>query len=915
VRSRRALVVGLAALLLTPGAAGIPDAPSDSSLPQITPVIFGTLGSNGWYVSNVTVNWRVDGPPILRWQGCDPATFTTDTTGARLACEATSEGGTVRIEITIKVDKTPPTATPSPSPQPNGNGWHRAPLTVGFVGSDAMSGPNAGSCTTQAYSGPDTSSREITGTCRDLAGNTSNPSSYTIKYDATRPTATPSPSPQPNAHGWHRAPLTVRFVGSDAMSGPDPASCTTQAYSGPDTSSREITGTCRDLAGNASDASTYTVKYDATRPTATPSPSPQPNAHGWHRAPLTVGFVGSDAMSGPDQPSCTAPQGYSGPETSSREITGTCKDLAGNTSNPSTYTIKYDATRPTATPSPSPQPNGNGWHRAPLTVGFVGSDAMSGPDQPSCTAPQGYSGPETSSREITGTCKDLAGNTSNPSTYTIKYDITPPQARANSRDPDANGWYNHVLRVDFMATDEMSGFDRCDLPKDYTGPDSAAATVSGTCIDKAGNSDVAFLSFKYDGTAPLVNNALPTRPPEPSGWYTKPVVFGFQGSDVLAGIDSCPDVNYDGPDGASVSITGACLDKAGNRGMKSFPLKYDDTGPAVSAVATRGPDANGWYNHPLAVSFAGSDTASGVQSCMPAQGYEGPDSVFAVVTGTCVDKAGNVGLGSLGLKYDSTAPQVSGAIPDRVPDGNGWYNHPLTVNFYGTDATSQVDACTAAGYAGPDNPGASIAGSCRDRAGNQSGASAFAIMYDGTAPSVTGLRIKAGNRSTTLSWDASPDTSAVEIVRRSGKRGAGQTVYRGTGKTFTDPKLENGVRYRYTVTGYDEARNAATREVAATPTAPLMSPQAGATVSAPPRLVWKAAEKATYYNVQVWHRGRVFSAWPTGTSIQLRRSWTYAGRRYRLTAGRYRWYVWPGYGRRAEKKFGRLLGSSSFVVR
>jgi hypothetical protein len=440
--------------------------------------------------------------------------------------------------------------------------------------------------------------------------------------------------------------------------------------------------------------------------------------------------------------------------------------------------------------------------------------------------------------------------------------------------------------------------------------------VTGSCTDKAGNTTgPKSYTLKYDATKPQVTGVTPS--PDPSGWYTQPVVFGFQGNDPTpgSGLDSCPAVTYDGPDGADAAVTGACLDKAGNVGTRLFPLKYDDTGPAVIPTATRVPDSNGWYNHQLSVSFAGSDSASGLASCASPQRYEGPDSVFAVVTGTCTDNAGNVGLGSLALKYDATAPQVAGASTDRAPDGNGWFNHRLTVSFHGSDATSQIDACTVAGYAGPDNPSASVSGSCRDRAGNQSGADAFAFRYDASAPSLISLTVKAGNRSALLTWNASPDTSLVEIVRTAGARGLGVTVYRGTGRSFTDTRLANGVRYRYTLKGYDEARNVATREAAATPTAPLFSPRAGATVSAPPQLVWKAVEKATYYNVQVWRRGKIFSAWPTGTSVQLRRAWKYAGRSYRLSPGRYNWYVWPGYGRRAQKKFGPLLGSSSFVVK
>ena len=198
--------------------------------------------------------------------------------------------------------------------------------------------------------------------------------------------------------------------------------------------------------------------------------------------------------------------------------------------------------------------------------------------------------------------------------------------------------------------------------------------------------------------------------------------------------------------------------------------------------------------------------------------------------------------------------------------------------------------------------------------GNTSGTGAFGLKYDATAPGVTGLTAKARNRSVELSWVASADASRVEIVRTAGARAVKATVYRGAGRTFTDTGLENGVRHRYEVTAYDEAENTASGSVEALPQAPLFGPAAGAKVSAPPVLAWRAVEGATYYNVQVWHKRRVLSMWPSGTSLRLKRSWTYKGKRYHLTPGRYRWYVWPGLGQRAQKRYGRLIGSSSFVV-
>jgi hypothetical protein len=169
--------------------------------------------------------------------------------------------------------------------------------------------------------------------------------------------------------------------------------------------------------------------------------------------------------------------------------------------------------------------------------------------------------------------------------------------------------------------------------------------------------------------------------------------------------------------------------------------------------------------------------------------------------------------------------------------------------------------------------------------------------------------VKAGNGSATITWSASTDTALVEVRR------GDAVVYAGGGTSFKDAGLKNGTVYRYAVSAYDEAANQATASVAARPTGPLVTPAAGAVVSSPPRLAWAPVPRATYYNVQLWRKGRILSLWPRGTSLKLPRTWTYKGKRYRLTPARYRWYVWPGYGRRSQTRFGKLLGSSSFSMR
>jgi hypothetical protein len=98
-----------------------------------------------------------------------------------------------------------------------------------------------------------------------------------------------------------------------------------------------------------------------------------------------------------------------------------------------------------------------------------------------------------------------------------------------------------------------------------------------------------------------------------------------------------------------------------------------------------------------------------------------------------------------------------------------------------------------------------------------------------------------------------------------------------------------------------------------TGTGRLFAPAPGASVKRAPLLQWAAVRGASYYNVQIVRNGTIFSAWPKGTSLKLPRSWLYHGSHFRLHRGVYRWYVWPGLGTRSANKYGRMVGSSSFL--
>ncbi len=89
-------------------------------------------------------------------------------------------------------------------------------------------------------------------------------------------------------------------------------------------------------------------------------------------------------------------------------------------------------------------------------------------------------------------------------TVTIRIDRSPPTVLGGiaSRPPDHDGWYTAPVDVRYSGTDALSGLASCTTGR-YAGADSAAAAVSGTCTDVAGNRSTPYAyALRYDATAP-----------------------------------------------------------------------------------------------------------------------------------------------------------------------------------------------------------------------------------------------------------------------------------------------------------------------------------------------------------------------------------------------------------------------------
>lgn len=492
----------------------------------------------------------------------------------------------------------------------------------------------------------------------------------------------------------------------------------------------------------------------------------------------------------------------------------------------------------------------------------------------------------------------------------------------------SSGWYNTNVLLAFTWD-----------PVGYVPPASQGClganvasdgTFSFTCTvhyDTGGDASLS-VTVKRDANPPAVNGASFSRGPDANGWYSHPFSVSFSGTDPGSGsgIASCSSPSYGGPDTGGATLTGTCSDQAGNvsAAASSAVFKYDATPPSVSVSLSRGPDSGDWYNQPVAFSASGADSLSGLASCTSGT-FPGSQSA------SCTDSAGNVGSAGVSVKYDGSGPTIDSISFDRAPDSNGWYNHPVQIVFHGSDGGSGIGSCTAVTYTGPDTANTTVNGNCRDNAGNSTGGASAPFKYDSTPPTITNVGTDWDDGTATLSWRASPDTREIAVERAPGKDGAAlSTLFKGLASTFQDTGLQNKVKYAYTITGFDEAGNKAVETVSIVPGAKLYSPARGGAVSSPPLLAWRPVEGASYYNLQLYFgvgnalrrvasvavSGRkVLSAWPVQPRYRLKKTWKYKGKKRTLARGHYRWYVYPGLGKRSANKYGPVIGSSDFFVR
>ncbi len=183
-----------------------------------------------------------------------------------------------------------------------------------------------------------------------------------------------------------------------------------------------------------------------------------------------------------------------------------------------------DKLPPVTTAALSPQPNSASWNNSNVTVTLNSSDnepggtgvkqitySASGAQTIASTVVAGSSTSFTIGTEGITTIMffgtDNAGNADAPNALIIRLDKTPPNITGSaSPAPNANGWNNTNVTVSFQCVDSLSGMAAGSPPVPTTlSTEGANQSVSGTCMDVAGNSASATVSgINIDKTPPTV---------------------------------------------------------------------------------------------------------------------------------------------------------------------------------------------------------------------------------------------------------------------------------------------------------------------------------------------------------------------------------------------------------------------------
>ena len=469
------------------------------ALDSVAPLLSSSASNtppNEWYSANVNLNlagtdatsgvnassyrYRING---AAWQNGADLAITVDGVYT-VDGEVQDVAGNVGTRnITIRMDKTPPTASPVPVGMMQ-NGWYRTTVETAANAADATSGvasvehsinggawQNGGNVTVSSDG-----THAISFRIRDNAGHVI-VRDVTFSVDRTPPSVVQTVPTPGGTNSWHTADVSISLAASDTLSGLAPGTLRYRIGGGSWVTGNSLALTADgthtiearadDLAGNTRTI-IFSVPLDKTPPTlSTFAPG------GWINASGAVSATAGDATSGLD--------------------------------------------------SVTHRVNGGAWQ--------AGTDAS--------IAIEGV-------HDVEFRATDNAGLVTTRST-TIRVDLTPPSLSASPTPDGLNGWYITSPTIPLSALDALSGVASGSLQYrwnslDWTMGDAVSVSQDGTHIvearvnDLAGNTDDTAFEVWVDTVAPALEITVTSDMPQQNGWYVEPATATAFASDTTSGV-------------------------------------------------------------------------------------------------------------------------------------------------------------------------------------------------------------------------------------------------------------------------------------------------------------------------------------------------------------------------------------------
>jgi len=457
----------------------------DATAPTLTKTLEGTMGSNGWWVSDVNVSlkatdlefgvdyvaYKLNNDPWNNYTAsyattCELNFTISDEGNNSLAHRAYDGAGNMVVLPTqyIPIDKTDPDLIKVLEGTKGKDPWWGSEVKVTFTGSDAHSGVDYieysyNNITWVNYTTPfnitAAGTTKLYHRVHDKAGRMYELLNQTIKIDMVNPDLTKSLVGTMGLNGWYTTDVNVTLTGSDAHSGVDKVeydlndggwTTYTGSFNITAEGNNKLAHKVSDNAGRSYVLPTQYIKIDKTAPTLSKDLDGTTGLGGWYKSDVKVTLNGGDAHSGVDKVeynlNASGWNTYTAPFNISTEGTTAIQhrvtDNAGWVTVLSTQDIKIDKTLPTLTKDLVGTPGNAPWWVSDVKVTLNGGDSgSSGLDKVeynlNASGWNTYTAPFNISTEGTTTIQhrvsDNAGNVYVLPTQDIKIDTIAPTVK------------------------------------------------------------------------------------------------------------------------------------------------------------------------------------------------------------------------------------------------------------------------------------------------------------------------------------------------------------------------------------------------------------------------------------------------------------------------------------------------------